>query len=521
MAALDRLHGIGRPPDRRLRDLAGMGVAGRLAGDRPETKPLVGVEARRFQPAVVENQPLALRRTPGRARRRRRRGAPRRRRRGPARGRGRRGRGWIGIGRTSGISGEGTAACSLDSASTAPMHPAAPVIRLARFLSIYAAKVSRRHRYAANTRESVHAPESTTPQTGAIVERDALKRGDGRMSFKWANVVGSVAVIAAAAAAASTAIAADASGIAISVTQSTNVGRGSGQVVLHEDAPVFMGDVIKTNQVGDAQIRLSDDTLLVVGPNSLMTIDRFVLSTPDTAKQVTLNAVRGAFRFISGNSKHDAYTVDDADRDDRLPRHPRRFHGAAGRHPDGRARGRGRHVRAEQPQQLPALGQRLWRCRFGAEYADQANRQEGRTRPDPDDRIPVRNRSAAPGLAIPDRHHRLRHPRLDDAGRPDSRGSEPHRAADQQERIADYHGIDAVAPAPAAASGATATAPTAATTAATATATAAAATAAVHQYGRLLTRSSAMSWLCVGSSAVAEPGGFAAPPCLRKRERVS
>jgi hypothetical protein len=129
------------------------------------------------------------------------------------------------------------------------------------------------------------------------------------MSLKWANVVGGVAIIAAAATAASTAIAAEASGIAISVTQSTNVGRGTGQVVLHQDAPVFMGDVIKTNAVGDAQIRLSDNTMLVVGPNSLMTIDRFVLSSPDTAKQVTLNAVRGAFRFISGNSRHEAYTV--------------------------------------------------------------------------------------------------------------------------------------------------------------------------------------------------------------------
>jgi hypothetical protein len=37
-----------------------MGVAGRLAGDGAQAEALVGVEACRFQPAVVEDQPLRL-----------------------------------------------------------------------------------------------------------------------------------------------------------------------------------------------------------------------------------------------------------------------------------------------------------------------------------------------------------------------------------------------------------------------------------------------------------------------------
>jgi hypothetical protein len=103
--------------------------------------------------------------------------------------------------------------------------------------------------------------------------------------------------------------AAEESGIAVAVRQAADVRRVSGQSSLREQAPVFMGDVIKTNRIGEVQIRLSDDTRLVVGPNSLMTIDRFVFNTDTTAKQVSLNAVRGAFRFITGNSRKEAYTI--------------------------------------------------------------------------------------------------------------------------------------------------------------------------------------------------------------------
>lgn len=100
-----------------------------------------------------------------------------------------------------------------------------------------------------------------------------------------------------------------ADGVAISVKQAADVNRQAGQRPLQEQDPVFMGDVIKTNRIGGAQIRLSDNTKLAVGPNSLITIDRFVLDTETTAQQVSLNAVRGAFRFITGDSRKDAYTI--------------------------------------------------------------------------------------------------------------------------------------------------------------------------------------------------------------------
>ena len=105
------------------------------------------------------------------------------------------------------------------------------------------------------------------------------------------------------------AMAAEPSGIAIKVRQGVDVLRTSGQLMLREETPVFMGDVIRTDGVGETQIRLSDNTRLVVGPNSLMTIDRFVLSSNSTASRVALTAVRGAFRFITGSSPKNAYSI--------------------------------------------------------------------------------------------------------------------------------------------------------------------------------------------------------------------
>jgi hypothetical protein len=77
------------------------------------------------------------------------------------------------------------------------------------------------------------------------------------------------------------------SGIVIKVNQSADVGRDGTQYGLRDNSPIFMGDVIKTDRVGAVQIRLSDDTRLVVGPN----------------------AVRGAFRVITGGSPKEAYTI--------------------------------------------------------------------------------------------------------------------------------------------------------------------------------------------------------------------
>jgi hypothetical protein len=56
-------------------------------------------------------------------------------------------------------------------------------------------------------------------------------------------------------------------------------------------------------------VKFRDETKLVVGPNSTMVIDAFVFSDQNTARQISINAVKGAFRFITGKSPKDVYSI--------------------------------------------------------------------------------------------------------------------------------------------------------------------------------------------------------------------
>ena len=107
----------------------------------------------------------------------------------------------------------------------------------------------------------------------------------------------------------SNAEAAEASGTVVASVPSTRAQGVSGERTLHTSSDVFLGDRIVTGRYGEAQIRLADDTRLVVGPNSKLLIDEFVFAGNGQASKVTLSAVRGAFRFITGRSRKTAYRI--------------------------------------------------------------------------------------------------------------------------------------------------------------------------------------------------------------------
>ncbi|HWT31047.1 MAG TPA: hypothetical protein VN240_08495, partial [Propylenella sp.] len=73
------------------------------------------------------------------------------------------------------------------------------------------------------------------------------------------------------------------SGTTVAVVQSAAAAGAVGRRVLRVQGPVFMGDRIQTGSVGEAQIEFRDDTRLVVGPRSLLTIDSFVFSENNRA----------------------------------------------------------------------------------------------------------------------------------------------------------------------------------------------------------------------------------------------
>ena len=118
-----------------------------------------------------------------------------------------------------------------------------------------------------------------------------------------------LAVLLASTLLSGTSLALEPSGNAVRVNPNVDASGVSGARVLEVEGAVFMGDEIVASPNGLAQIRFIDDTRIVIGPNSRLSIDTFVFNPDHTARQVTINAIKGAFRFISGNSPHEAYTI--------------------------------------------------------------------------------------------------------------------------------------------------------------------------------------------------------------------
>jgi hypothetical protein len=72
---------------------------------------------------------------------------------------------------------------------------------------------------------------------------------------------------------------------------------------------VSVGELIVTGPAGQVQIIFDDDTRLVVGPSSSLKIETYLLASSNVAQKLTINALGGSFRFITGNSPKPAYTI--------------------------------------------------------------------------------------------------------------------------------------------------------------------------------------------------------------------
>jgi hypothetical protein len=82
---------------------------------------------------------------------------------------------------------------------------------------------------------------------------------------------------------------------------------GSGRA-LRPGVAIFENDRVVTGK-GNVQILFVDDTKLVVGPNSSLVIDRFLMRGGNRAQKFSVDALRGTFRFISGKSAKNAYDI--------------------------------------------------------------------------------------------------------------------------------------------------------------------------------------------------------------------
>lgn len=81
-----------------------------------------------------------------------------------------------------------------------------------------------------------------------------------------------------------------------------------GSRTLAAGGQVFEHDKI-TVTAGNAQIQLLDGTKLVLGSNSALVLEKFLMKGGATAQNVSVDALRGTFRFITGNSPKNAYNI--------------------------------------------------------------------------------------------------------------------------------------------------------------------------------------------------------------------
>lgn len=98
-------------------------------------------------------------------------------------------------------------------------------------------------------------------------------------------------------------------GVAASVKDEVLGIRVQQQDVLHVGTGVFHDEVVKTNATSIAQLRFLDKTSLSVGPNSQVTLDKFVYDPNSGVGNVVLQAGRGTFRFITGSQDPRNYSI--------------------------------------------------------------------------------------------------------------------------------------------------------------------------------------------------------------------
>jgi FecR protein len=81
-----------------------------------------------------------------------------------------------------------------------------------------------------------------------------------------------------------------------------------GSRALSAGSDVFEGDTVTVGD-GNAQLKLDDGTKLVVGPSSRLVLQSYLRRNNSTASKVSIKALRGTFRFITGNSPKSAYNI--------------------------------------------------------------------------------------------------------------------------------------------------------------------------------------------------------------------
>lgn len=86
---------------------------------------------------------------------------------------------------------------------------------------------------------------------------------------------------------------------------------GQEERALSEGARVHLNEVLETGAASHAELELDDDTKLALGPNGRLTLDEYAVGgATEESPGIALTVLKGAFRFVTGESDKDAYRID-------------------------------------------------------------------------------------------------------------------------------------------------------------------------------------------------------------------
>jgi hypothetical protein len=100
-----------------------------------------------------------------------------------------------------------------------------------------------------------------------------------------------------------------ASGTALGVDPAAELQSGAASKTLVVGDDVQIGDRVVTGPAGQVQIKFTDQTELVVGPNSSLLIEDYLLREDDSPGKFAINALSGTFRFTTGRAPKDRYII--------------------------------------------------------------------------------------------------------------------------------------------------------------------------------------------------------------------
>lgn len=104
-------------------------------------------------------------------------------------------------------------------------------------------------------------------------------------------------------------LAAEATGTALAVDIDARAELAGSIRVLTAGDDLAIGETVVTDGRGLVQIKFSDETELVVGPNSKLLLEDYLLRGDGSVGKLAINALSGSFRFVTGNSNKDDYSI--------------------------------------------------------------------------------------------------------------------------------------------------------------------------------------------------------------------